>query len=322
MQQRSRAEIDKVVRALRLKHYSYRTEGTYLDWIYRFLMFANAEGSGAPGGSDVKRFLEHLAVEGKVSASTQNQALNALVFFFREGLGRELEQLGTFERAKRSKRLPVVLTVAEVRQVLNRMSGAYALMTKLLYGSGLRLMECVRLRVKDLDFGAHQIVVRSGKGDKDRVTFLPEGLVAELTDHLRQVRRWFEEDCAKGHGGVWMWESLAKKYPQAAREWGWQWVFPADRLSVDPRTGKVRRHHVHPTGLQREFHFALRAAGIAKPASCHTLRHCFGTHLLENGYDIRTVQELLGHSDVSTTMIYTHVLNRPGIGAKSPLDRL
>ncbi|MBM3840759.1 MAG: integron integrase [Verrucomicrobia bacterium] len=316
------AALERTVKALRLRHYSYRTEQTYLEWIYRFLMQCGATAGPSVDTEHLRRFLEHLAVEAKVSAATQNQALSALIFLFREGFQQEPGAIGQFTRAKRSRRLPMVLTTEEVRRVLGAMEGVHRLMARMLYGSGLRLMECVRLRVKDVDFGAHQIVVRGGKGDKDRVTFLPQGMESELKQHLAGVKQMHEEDCRQGHGEVWLWESLGRKYPQAGREWGWQWVFPADRLSVDPRTGKVRRHHVHANGLQKAFAAAVRAAGMAKPASCHTLRHSFGTHLLESGYDIRTVQELLGHSDVSTTMIYTHVLNRPGIGAKSPLDRL
>jgi integron integrase len=271
-------------------------------------------------GVEVRRFLDHLAVEGQVSASTQNQALNGLVFFFREGLKRSLEGLGAFERAKKPKRLPVVLTVAEVQRVWDQLEAVWALPIKLLYGSGLRLMECVRLRVKDVDFEQRQITVRLGKGGKDRITFLPDRVAGELKNHLQAVRQLFETDYAAGYGEVWLEESLARKYPQAPREWAWQWVFPAERLAVDPRSGKVRRHHVHPNSVQKAFKAALGRAGISKPASCHTLRHSFATHLLERGHDIRTVQELLGHSDVSTTMIYTHVLNRPGLGARSPLD--
>lgn len=318
--ERFRPEVDRVVRAFRVRHYSYRTEQTYLEWAYRFLVFCGQIKAQEISGEHVRGFLDDLAVRGQVSAGTQNQALNALVFFFREGLNRSLQGLGDFQRAKTSRHLPVVLTPQEVQRLFAQLPPPWALPIKLLYGSGLRLMECLRLRIKDLDFERRQITVWLGKGGKDRVTFLPEQLIGDLQRHLAVVRRTFEADCAEGYGEVWINPSLARKYPQAPREWAWQWVFPADRLAVDPRSGHVRRHHIHANSVQKALKTALRLAHITKPASCHSLRHSFATHLLEKGYDIRTVQELLGHSDVSTTMIYTHVLNRPGVSARSPLD--
>ena len=262
----------------------------------------------------------HLAVVGKVAASTQNQALSALLFLYKEVLGMPLEWIGGVERAKQPKRLPVVLGREEARAVLAGLPVEYRLMGELLYGAGLRLLECLRLRVKDLDFAYLQITVRDGKGARDRVTLLPVSLVPGLRAQLEKVRALHEADLAGGGGAVWMPEALERKYPRAAREWGWQWVFPAGKVSLDPRSGVVRRHHVHEKNLQNAVGRAVRMAGVAKPASCHSFRHSFATHLLEAGYDIRTVQELLGHRDVSTTMIYTHVLNRPGLGVRSPLD--
>jgi integron integrase len=255
-----------------------------------------------------------------LAASTQNQALNALLFFFRAGLGRELGQLGEFERAKRSRKLPVVLSRQEIQRVLSKMEGGYRLMASLMYGAGLRLMECVRLRVKDVDFEQGILTVRDGKGAKDRVTMLPGSAVEPLRAHLQGVRRQHEEDVKAGHGEVYLPGGLARKWPNAGREWAWHWVFPSERLSVDPRGGKVRRHHVSETGIQAALKAAIWAAEVHKPASCHSLRHSFATHLLEGGYDIRTVQELMGHKDVSTTQIYTHVLSKPGMGVRSPLD--
>ena len=272
------------------------------------------------GHIEVEQFLTHLAVERNVAASTQNQALNAIVFLYKEVLGRELGWLDAMERAKRPVRMPVVLTTIEVRALLARLEGRHWLMASLLYGAGLRLMECVRLRVKDIDFEYAQITVRDGKGEKDRVTMLPGSIIAPLKIHLEQANVLHEQDLQEGFGEVYLPFALARKYPQAGREWGWQYVFPASQRSLDPRSGKERRHHIDEQSLQRAVKKALREAGIHKPASCHTLRHSFATHLLQAGYDIRTVQELLGHKDVSTTMIYTHVLNRGGKGVRSPLD--
>jgi integron integrase len=273
------------------------------------------------GAAEVEAFLTHLAVNEHVAASTQNQAFSALLFLYREVLHQDLGPIDAL-RAKKPKRLPTVLTREEVRRVLDQLSGTHQLMAKLLYGSGLRLMECLRLRVKDLDFAQRAIIVRDGKGEQDRVTMLPDSLIAPLQEHLQRVKRLHQEDLAKGYGTVYLPDALAEKYPNAGREWGWQYVFPADRLSVDPRSGTVRRHHMDESTVQRAIRAAAKAAGIPKPVSPHTFRHSFATHLLENGYDIRTVQELLGHKDVRTTMIYTHVLQRGGRAVRSPLDFL
>jgi integron integrase len=312
--------LDQVRERLRLKHYSIRTEQAYVDWIKRFIFFHNKRHPSAMGKAEVEAFLSHLAVARKVSASTQNQALSAILFLYKEVLGRELEWLDNVERAKRPARVPVVLTEAEVRAVLAQMDGRHALMAGILYGAGLRLMECVRLRVKDVDFGYSQITVRDGKGEKDRVTILPAALHAKLRTHLERAQTLHRKDLQEGFGEVYLPYALARKYPRAGREWAWQYVFPASKRSVDPRSGVERRHHIDEQTLQRAVKKAVREAEIAKPASCHTLRHSFATHLLQSGYDIRTVQELLGHKDVSTTMIYTHVLNRGGRGVRSPLD--
>jgi integron integrase len=272
------------------------------------------------GAMEVKAFLSHLAVVGKVAASTQNQALNALVFLYREVLHQSLEGLEDRVRALRPARLPVVLSPQEVKKLLAGMKGTHQLMGRLLYGTGLRLMECLRLRVKDIDFEQNQIVVRSGKGNKDRVTMLPHRLKESLWIHLERVRLLHQGDLAEGLGQVYLPEGLMRKYPNAAAEWGWQWAFPSQSVSVDPRSGRRMRHHAAETALQRAVKEAVRLAGLKKPASCHTLRHSFATHLLENGCDIRTVQDLLGHAHVATTQIYTHVMQRPGLGVKSPLD--
>jgi len=274
------------------------------------------------GDAEVRAFLQHLAVERQVTVSTQNQALNALVFFAQHILRQPLGDLDGFVRAKRPQRLPVVFTRTEVGKLLAHMHGTHGLMASLLYGTGMRLMDCIRLRVKDIDFAYNQIVVRDGKGQKDRVVPLPQRLVEPLQQHLGTVKRLHQADLAQGYGAVYMPHALARKYPQAPTEWGWQYVFPSARLSVDPRSGAIRRHHVHEHGLQKAVKHAAQAAALTKPANCHSLRHSFATHLLENGYDIRTVQDLLGHADVSTTMIYTHVLNRGGKGVCSPLDGL
>jgi integron integrase len=272
--------------------------------------------------AEVTEFLTHLARDNRVAASTQNQALSALLFLYKQVLKQEIGWLDGVERAKRPARLPVVLTRDEVRNIFAHLHGTPRLMAGLLYGSGLRLMECVRLRVKDIDFGYARITVRDGKGAKDRVTMLPVNLAKPLERHLKKVQAQHEEDLEAGFGSVFLPTAIARKYPRAAKEWAWQYVFPSSRLSFDPRCPEVvkQRHHIDETLLQEAVKKAVRASGITKPATCHTLRHSFATHLLENGYDIRTVQELLGHKDVSTTMIYTHVLNKPGIGVKSPLD--
>jgi integron integrase len=312
--------LDQVRDAIRRKHFSLRTERIYCDWIRRFILYHRKRHPQEMGETEITEFLTHLARNGLVAASTQNQALSALLFLYREVLQREIGWLDKVERAKRPSRLPVVLTRDEARRVFLNLHGRHRLMAGLLYGSGLRLMECVRLRVKDVDFGYLRITVREGKGGKDRVTMLPVNLAKALERELGKVRAQHEEDLERGFGQVHLPNALARKYPQAAREWGWQYVFPSSRLSIDPRTGQKRRHHTDESVLQTAVKKAVRAAGITKAATCHTFRHSFATHLLENGYDIRTVQELLGHKDVSTTMVYTHVLNKPGLGVKSPLD--
>ncbi|NWG30750.1 MAG: integron integrase [Rhodocyclaceae bacterium] len=299
-----------------------RTEDQYVFWIRRFIRFHGLRHPRELGAREVEAFLSDLAVNGRVAASTQNQALSALLFLYREVLKVELPWLENLTRAKPSQRLPVVLTPAEVRAVLDRMAGVYGLMARLLYGTGMRLMECVRLRVKDVDFGRNEIVIRDGKGAKDRVTMLPAALAAPLQEHLQRRRAIYEDDLRDGRAAVWLPDALAKKYPNAATEWGWQYVFCSGSHSVDPRSGVTRRHHIDEKLLQRAMKKAVAAARLAKPATPHTLRHSFATHLLEAGHDIRTVQELLGHADVRTTMIYTHVLNRGGRGVASPLDRL
>jgi integron integrase len=312
--------LDQVREVLRLKHYSIRTEEAYVQWIKRFIFFHGKRHPKEMGAREIEAFLTDLAVRGKVAASTQNQALNALVFLYREVLHVELGEFSAV-RAKRPERLPVVLTKAEASRLLAAMKpGTIGLMVRLLYGTGMRLMECVRLRVKDVMFEENQIMVRDGKGGKDRVTMLPSSLKAELETHLERVKLLHQSDLKAGGGEVYLPDALARKYPQAPREWGWQYVFPAAQLSRDPRSGKIRRHHASETSLQRALKEAVRLAGITKPASCHSLRHSFATRLLESGYDIRTVQELLGHKDVSTTQIYTHVMQKPGIGVRSPLD--
>jgi integron integrase len=304
---------------MRARHMSPHTVDSYLGWARRFRA---RFPSDSPSEADVSRFLTDLVIEAKVSASTQNQAFNALLFYFKHGLGREAGTISGVIRSQKPIRLPVVLSKDEVRRVLAVMTGTTRLMAALLYGSGLRLMECCRLRVKDIDFDQNQVVVRAGKGGKDRLTGLPSALREPLRLHLNKVRAQHEEDLAKGLGAVELPHALARKYPKAPREWGWQWVFPATSHYADAETGERRRHHLHETVLQRAFRDARAKSGLTKPAGCHTLRHSFATHLMEDGYDIRTVQELLGHSDVSTTMIYTHVLNRGGKGVLSPADRL
>lgn len=313
--------LDQVRDRIRVKHYSLRTEQAYLSWIKRFIYFHGKRHPKDMGAREVEAFLSHLAVEGRVSASTQSQALSALLFLYREVLELDLPWLDKVVRAKPSQHMPVVLTVAEVRAVLARLEGVKWLMASLLYGSGMRLMECLRLRAKDIDFERHEILVRDGKGMKDRVTMLPASVVGPLQEHLAKARALHEKDLAEGFGEVYLPFALGKKYPNAGREWGWQYVFPSSKRSIDPYSGKERRHHLDEKVLQRAIAAAVKEAGLVKPASCHTLRHSFATHLLQSGYDIRTVQELLGHSDVSTTMIYTHVLNKGGRGVVSPLDR-
>jgi integron integrase len=311
-----------LIAEIRRRGYSIRTERAYESWVVRFIAFCDNANPEGVGNAEVLAFLQHLAVARQVAASTQNQALNALVFFYDNIVKQPVGNLEGIVRAKRPQRLPVVLTRDEVAALLQRLQGTHGLMAALLYGTGMRLMECIRVRVKDIDFAYRQIVVRNGKGQKDRVVPLPQRPVQALRQHLETVERLHQTDLQQGYGAVFLPHALARKYPQAAREWGWQYVFPSTRLSVDPRSGAIRRHHVHENGLQRAVKNAARQAGLAKSVDCHTLRHSFATHLLEDGYDIRTVQELLGHVDVSTTMIYTHVLNRGGKGVRSPLDGL
>ncbi|MDP1709177.1 MAG: integron integrase [Gammaproteobacteria bacterium] len=320
--QKSPKLMEQVRDCLRVKHYSLRTERAYMDWIKRFILFHDKRHPEKMAVAEVEAFLSHLAVAREVSASTQNQAKSALLFLYKEVLGIELPWLENVTRAKTPQRLPVVLTEDEVRRVLGKMEGTLWLMVSLLYGTGMRLMECVRLRVKDVDFQRGEITVREGKGFKDRVTMLPQILFEPLKHHLDRVREVHKNDLAQGYGKVYLPNALAKKYPNAAAEWGWQYVFPARGLSTDPRSGEVRRHHVDEKLIQRAMKRAVQETDIVKPATPHTLRHSFATHLLQAGYDIRTVQELLGHKDVQTTMIYTHVLNRGGKGVQSPLDQL
>lgn len=314
--------LDQVRDRLRLKHYSIRTETQYVQWIRRFIMFHDKRHPKEMGVLEVEAFLTHLAVEGRVAASTQNQALSALLFLYREVLGINLPWLDGVVRAKQPQRLPVVLTRQEVTGVLDRMNGLHGMMARLLYGTGMRLMECVRLRVKDVDFERAEILVRDGKGAKDRVTMLPQSLILPLQDHLRWRRQLFEDDKAKGMASVYLPDALDRKYPNAAVNWAWQYIFPALGYSIDPRSGAERRHHLDEKTLQRAVKKAVQASGVAKLATPHTFRHSFATHLLQSGYDIRTVQELLGHADVTTTMIYTHVLNKGGRGVTSPLDAI
>jgi len=312
--------LDQLSDALRTKHYSYRTEETYIDWVRRFILFHNKQHPEIMGAAEIRAFLAHLATDRNVAASTQNQALSAILFLYREVLHKEIETI-LLTDAKRPERLPTVLNRDEVVRILAQLTGTHKLMTQLLYGSGLRLMECVRLRVKDLDFEYKTITVRDGKGEKDRITPMPDSLIQPLQRQLERVRLLHEEDLAAGFGSVYLPNALDHKHPNAATELTWQYIFPAPKCSLDPRSpGIMRRHHLEPSGLQRSVKDAARKTGIHKRVTCHTFRHSFATHLLQNGYDIRTVQELLGHKDVRTTMIYTHVLQRGGLAVKSPLD--
>ncbi|MEW6162820.1 MAG: integron integrase [Nitrospirota bacterium] len=309
-------------KALRLRHRSYSTEKTYIMWLRHFHGFVGQKILEELSGRDLQDFLSHLAVEKKVSPSTQNQALNAILFVYRHVLNKDIENLIDAVRAKHKRRLPVVLTVKEVEQIFDRMSGVHRLMAMLTYGCGLRVSECLRLRIKDVDLEQNIVVVRDGKGENDRRTVLPESLKDDLIHHITSVRSLYDQDRSQRLSGVYLPGALERKYPNAGKEWGWFWLFPAKSLSVDPHTLVVRRHHIHPASLQRAFKDAVRETGITKHASVHALRHSFATHLLEKGYDIRTIQELLGHKFLHTTMIYTHVAAKNILGVRSPLDTL
>jgi integron integrase len=314
--------LDQVRSRICVLHYSRSTEKTYLYWIRFFIHFHGLRHPKDMGAAEVEAFLSHLATARDVAAGTQNQAMHAILFLYKQVLGIELPWLDSITHAKPSKRLPVVLTQAEAQRLLATTRGTPGLVVRLLYGTGMRLMEGLRLRVKDIDFERNQITIRGGKGDKDRVTMLPASIVPDLRAHIAERRRWHDKDLATGMADVELPHALERKYPNAGREWGWQYIFAAAGYSTDPRSGVIRRHHVHEKTIQRHVKEAARRAGINKPAHPHTLRHSFATHLLEAGYDIRTVQDLLGHSDVATTMIYTHVLNKGGRGVVSPLDRV
>jgi integron integrase len=312
--------LDQVRTAIRTRHLSMRTEEAYIRWIRKFILHHGKRHPSELGAAEIGAYLSYLATERQVAASTQNQALNALLFLYRRVLETPFPELDHLVRARKPSRLPVVFTREEARRVLAEMDGTHHLIASLLYGSGLRLMECLRLRVKDVEFEARQILVRDGKGQRDRVTMLPEQLERPLRLHLAGVRRLHELDLSRGHGRVYLPDALERKYTTAAQSWNWQYVFPARGRSRDPRSGEIRRHHLSESAVQKAVTMAVRRSGIARPGSCHTFRHSFATHLIEGGYDIRTVQELLGHQDVRTTMIYTHVLNRGGRGVRSPLD--
>jgi len=314
--------LDQVSTVARLKHYSHKTELAYRSWIKRFIFFHKVRHPSTMAEAEIRQFLAHLAVNLHVSSSTQTVALSAILFLYRDVLKQPLPYIDNIERAKPSRRLPVVFTKEEADQVLAHLSGTHLLVASLLYGAGLRLMEALRLRVKDIDFTLNEITVREGKGDKDRVTVLPQTLKHSFTQHLQRIKMLHQKDLREGYGSVALPSALERKYRNASRDWNWQFVFPSMKRSRDPRSGIERRHHISPEGLQAAVKRAIKLAGITKHASCHTFRHTFATLLLINGYDIRTVQELLGHKDVRTTMIYTHVLNRGGKGVKSPLDAI
>jgi len=314
--------LDQVRDSIRKRHYSIRTEEAYVNWIKRYILFHGKRHPKDMGEREIAAFISHLATGRKVASSTQNQALNAIVYLYKQVLRIDIGELGHMERAKKPEKLPVVLSKDEVKRVLTVMSGVFQLMAKLLYGCGFRLMECARLRVHDIDFDRNQIAVRDGKGMKDRITMLPEQLKPLLLDQVEKVKIIHEGDLKDGYGEVYLPFALEKKYKHASRALGWQYVFPSGRISKDPRSGKMRRHHIDESGLQKAVRAAARKAGLTKPVSPHTFRHSFATHLLESGYDIRTVQELLGHKDVSTTMIYTHVIQKGPGGVKSPLDTI
>ena len=313
--------IDQLRDQIRIKQYSPRTEKTYAHWVREFIIFHDKRHPGTMGVDEINQFITHLVVQRKASASTQNQALSAILFLYRNVLRVDLDEAAiSFIRPKKGKRVPTVLSKDEARAIIANLSGPYKIMVQIMYGGGLRLMECLRLRVKDIDFENHRILVYDGKGGDDRVTMLPDRIIFPLKLHLSQVKVLHQNDLSAGLGSVIMPFGLDKKYPSAHKQWMWQYVFPAPNLSIDPATGATRRHHIHETALQRSIRNATRLAKIDKRVTPHTFRHSFATHLLQNGYDIRTVQELLGHKDVKTTMIYTHVLQRGGLAVRSPLD--
>ncbi len=321
MEQKPKKLLDQLRDAIRLKQYSPRTEKTYLHWVREYILFHNKRHPREMGVAEINQFITHLVVERKASASTQNQAISAILFLYRSILNINLDQSSLeFIRPKKGKRVPTVLSKDEARAIIANMSQPYKLMAQIMYGSGLRLMECLRLRVKDIDFENHHILVFDGKGGDDRVTMLPDSIIATLRQHLENVNAIHRKDVAKGFGSVYMPYGLDKKFPTAHKQWIWQYLFPASTLFTDPETGITRRHHIHETALQKEIRNATRIAKVDKRVTPHTFRHSFATHLLQSGYDIRTVQELLGHKDVKTTMIYTHVLQRGGLAVKSPLD--
>ncbi|MFM2430962.1 MAG: hypothetical protein RLZZ511_2175 [Cyanobacteriota bacterium] len=322
MQHPPRKLLDQVRDAIRLKHYSYRTEETYVQWIRRFILFHNKRHPNEMGVPEIEAFLTHLAIEGNVTATTQNQALNALLFLYRHVLKQELDSRIDAIRAKRPSRLPVVLSPEEAHAIIQNTTGVYRLLLQLLYGSGLRLNECLSLRIKDIDFAQSQILIRSGKGGKDRITLLPQTTIAPLRHQLQQAQLLHQQDLEQGYGATVLPHAYDRKHPNTDRQWVWQYAFPSSTRCKDPRSGKIVRYHLHESSLQKAVKQATRNAKITKRVSCHTFRHSFATHLLQNGYDIRTVQELLGHKDVKTTMIYTHVLNRGGRAVISPLDGL
>ena len=314
------AAVEELRRILRLKHYSIRTEKTYLSWLGRFYRFTGGKNVNQLNDHDIEQFLTHLAVDRKVAAGTQNQALNALTFLYKLILRREVKDISDATRARNKVRLPVVLSLHEVRRLIEHLEAEYNLMARIIFGGGLRSSECLRLRIKDIDFERKALTIRFGKGAKDRQTILPESVNDDLNDHLAELRKLYDEDRRSDLQPVYLPEALQRKYPNAGREWAWQWVFPSRTLSVDPRTKLVRRHHIHQSTLQRAIKRAAEKANIQKKVNVHTLRHSFATQLLENGYDIRTIQELLGHQDVRTTMIYTHVVNKGPRAVQSPLD--
>jgi integron integrase len=314
--------LDQVRETIRTKHYSIRTEQSYVQWIRRYIPFHRKKHPKNMGEKEINAFLKHLAVNRNVTASTQTQALSAILFLYKEVLGEEIGFIENIYRAKKPRRLPVVFSRQEVREIIRHLSGEKWLMANIIYGAGLRLMECLRLRIKDIDFSYNQITVRDGKGQVDRITVLPDIVKHPLKEHLKKVWQQHQNDLKKGYGRVSLPFALARKYPNADKEWGWQYVFPSRNRSVDPRSGLIKRHHLGEQYLQRAIKTALRNAKISKSGSTHSLRHSFATHLLEDGYDIRSIQELLGHKDIRTTMVYTHVLNRGGRGVKSPADQL